>query len=80
MLGDHDRPPRKGMEPEEVAVEILDAAWKNKREVVLTFREKIVVWSNKIFPSLWDFLLLRSYQQKLKAGISSEDEDTGAKR
>lgn len=65
--GERTRPARKGMLPEDVAKEILDAAWKRKREVVLTLREKLIVWTNKFFPAFWDFYLARMYGQRLKA-------------
>jgi short-subunit dehydrogenase len=64
--GEHERPSRKGMDVEDVAREILDAAWKNKREVLLTLRGKAITWLNKIFPSLADFLFILKYQRKIK--------------
>ena len=59
------RPRRTGATPAAVANGIVEAAWRRKREVVVTFRERLLDGANRFTPSLVDCLIARHYEAKL---------------
>ena len=60
------KPQRAGAKPEEVAKAIVDAAWRRKREVIATLRERALDWGNRCAPSLIDRLITSRYEAKLR--------------
>jgi short-subunit dehydrogenase len=53
----------KGMPPETVAARIIDSLRKNKTETVMGSEAHWVLWFNKFFPRLTDWLLARKMRQ-----------------
>ena len=60
------KPKRAGATPETVAEGIVEAAWRRKREVIATPRERVLDWANRCVPSLIDSLIARRYEAKLR--------------
>ena len=60
------KPSRAGATPEAVALGIVDAVWRRKREVIVTLRDRVLDLANRWMPSLVDFLLARRYATKLR--------------
>ena len=69
--GGHRRPERPGMSPDKVAALLLDATRRNKREIVITLRGKVVVLFDKLFPALLDRLL----QSRVRNRYTGPDRD-----
>ena len=63
------KPGRRGAAPEWVAAQIVDAAWRRKREVIGTMRDKVLICANKFAPTLVDFLLALRYESKLRNSL-----------
>ncbi len=59
------KPARAGATPETVANGIVSAAWRRKREVLATPRERLLDWANRCAPSLVDVLIANRYEAKL---------------
>jgi len=60
------KPQRAGATPAAVAEGIVEASWRRQREVIVTWRERVLDWANRWAPSLIDFLIARRYEAKLR--------------
>ena len=54
QTGGHRKPARPGMSPDKVAAMLLEATQRNKREIVIGLRGKILVLLDKLLPALLD--------------------------
>jgi dehydrogenase/reductase SDR family member 7B len=68
--GGNRKPGRPGMSPDKVAAILLDAARRNAREAVITWRAKILVLFDKTFPALLERLL----QARFRSRYSERDQ------
>lgn len=64
MQSESPRNEKKMMQPEEVAVRIADAIVSRKNSLVLTFQGKLLIFLNKIFPTLVDKLVFKTLSKE----------------
>jgi dehydrogenase/reductase SDR family member 7B len=64
QTGGHAEPRDKGRSAQDVAAVLLDATRRNKREVVIGLRGKILVLFDKLLPGVLDRLLVRRFRHR----------------